>query len=607
MSKHAGKNAQKRAREKDRPKDFKGAMRKLLRYCRPFAFPVFLAVLFDVLGVVTRLIGPGKISEITDLISEGLSGEINMDKIISICIFLVCLYLGGAILSYFTAFIMTVVTQKINYGLRDSLSQKIHKLPVAFFQTKSIGDTLSRITNDVDLIGSTIQSSVASFISAATMFVGCIVIMFATDLVLALTVFVTSLLGFFLVFFIMGYSQKYYSARQNFLGSVNGYVEETYTGQNIVKLFNGENKEQAAFDRLNKDMYDSDWKALFFSGVMQPLMNFTGNFGYVAVCIVGSALAMQGTISFGTVVAFTIYVRLFTAPLSQLAQVATSLQMTAAAAERVFDFLDEAEMQETAEAELLPEQVKGNVVFDHVRFGYEPDHMIIKDFSETVHPGEKVAIVGPTGAGKTTLVSVLMRFYELNGGEIRIDGIPTVKMTRQNVHALFGMVLQDTWLFEGTVRENLCYGKEGITDEMLDEACKAAGILSYIRQLPKGYETVLDETVSLSAGQKQLMTIARSMIEDAPMLILDEATSSVDTRTEILIQNAMERLMEGRTAFVIAHRLSTIRNADKILVLKDGNIIESGNHEELLKQKGFYAELYNSQFDQEQKSEFVFS
>lgn len=598
MSKYSGKKTHRKKDPKNQPKNFKMAMKNLLGYCRPYTVPIVFAVVFEILGVFTRLVGPGKISEITNLITEGLSGEINFEKIKSICIFLVCLYLGGALLSFFTSVIMTVVTQKINFGLRDSLSDKIHKLPVAYLEKRSIGDTLSRITNDVDLIGSTIQSSVASFISALTMFVGCIVIMFCTELILFFTVFVTSLLGFLLVFFIMGYSQKYYRARQNFLGSVNGHVEETYTGQNIVKLFNGEDQEQRTFDELNQNMYESDWKALFFSGVMQPLMNFTGNFGYVAVCVVGSALAMQDVITFGTVVAFTIYVRLFTAPLSQLAQTATSLQMTAAAAERVFEFLKEEEMAETDEAQISPEKVLGKVEFDHVRFGYEADHPIIKDFSETIQPGQKVAIVGPTGAGKTTLVSILMRFYDLDGGEIRIDGIPTSRMTRENIHALFGMVLQDTWLFQGTVRDNLCYGKENITDEMLDEACKAAGILSYIRALPKGYETVLDETVSLSAGQKQLMTIARSMIEDAPMLILDEATSSVDTRTEILIQNAMERLMEGRTAFVIAHRLSTIRNADKILVLKDGNIIESGNHEQLLAKQGFYAELYNSQFDE---------
>lgn len=578
--------------------DFKGSLRKLISYCKPFAIAVLVAVACDMLGVIARLMGPNKISDITELIGQGLTGEIDMAGIVEICWFLVGLYVTGAILGYVTGVIMTKVTQKVNKGLRSSISTKINRLPVAYFQGTTTGDVLSRVTNDVDTIGQTMQSSVTSLVSAITMFLGSMIMMFYTNWIMALTAIVSSLLGFVFMSVIMKHSQHYFVERQKWLGEMNGHVEEIYSGHDVVKLFNGENKEKAKFDDLNRHMYESNWKSQFFSGLMQPIMGFIGNFGYVAVCVVGALLTMNGYMKFSVIVAFMMYIRQFTSPLGQLAQAATNLQSTAAASERVFAFLEAEEMPD--ESHMTPHSaasVRGEVAFSHVKFGYVPGKTIIKDFSEHVTPGSKVAIVGPTGAGKTTLVNLLMKFYEPDSGEISIDGVPTSQMSRQAVHDMFGMVLQDTWLFAGTIRENLTYGKEGITDEDLDRACHAVGLSHFIHSLPHGYDTELSDRLSLSAGQKQLMTIARAMIENAPMLILDEATSSVDTRTEALIQKAMDRLTQGRTSFVIAHRLSTIRNADKILVLKDGDVVESGTHEELLKKGGFYAELYNSQFD----------
>ena len=497
-----------------------------------------------------------------------------------------------------TGLVMTVVTQKVNRGLRDGISHKINRLPVSYFQSTSTGDVLSRVTNDVDTIGQTLQNSLTSLVSAVTMFIGSVVMMLSTNWVMALTAIVSSMLGFGLMLGIMSRSQKYFVARQRWLGDLNGHIEEIYTGHNVVGLFGAEQREQQAFDRINSKMQETDWKSQFMSGLMMPLMGFIGNFAYVAVCVVGAVLAMNGTISFGVIVAFMMYVRLFTSPLSQLAQAATNLQSAAAAAERVFEFLEAKEMPDESHLPAQTKTVRGEVAFDHVRFGYTPDKIIIHDFSEHVQPGQKVAIVGPTGAGKTTMVNLLMKFYPLGGGEIRIDGVPLSQMTREHVHDLFGMVLQDTWLFEGSIRDNLCYGKEGITDEQLDQVTRATGLYHLIHTLPEGYDTQLSDKLNLSAGQKQLMTIARAMIENAPMLILDEATSSVDTRTEMLIQQAMDTLTKGRTSFVIAHRLSTIKNADKILVMRHGDIIESGTHEELLQKGGFYAELYNSQFEQ---------
>ena len=582
----------------EKAKDFRGSLGKLVRYCKPFYPVMLIAILGDLAGVIIRLIGPNKISDITNLITDGLRGTIDMPAIEKICVTLLILYGIGALLSFMTGLVMTVVTQKVNRGLRDGISHKINRLPVSYFQSTSTGDVLSRVTNDVDTIGQTLQNSLTSLVSAMTMFVGSVVMMLATNWVMALTAIVSSLLGFALMLVIMGRSQKYFVARQKWLGELNGHIEEIYTGHNVVRLFGAEQREQQTFDRINGKMQETDWKSQFMSGLMMPLMSFIGNFAYVAVCVVGAVMAMNGTISFGVIVAFMMYVRLFTSPLSQLAQAATNLQSAAAAAERVFEFLEAKEMPDESHLPAQTKEVRGEVTFDHVRFGYTPDKIIIHDFSEHVQPGQKVAIVGPTGAGKTTMVNLLMKFYPLNSGEIRIDGVPLSQMTREHVHDLFGMVLQDTWLFEGSIRDNLCYGKEGITDEQLDHVTRATGLYHLIHTLPEGYDTLLSDKLNLSAGQKQLMTIARAMIENAPMLILDEATSSVDTRTEMLIQQAMDTLTKGRTSFVIAHRLSTIKNADKILVMRHGDIIESGTHEELLKQGGFYAELYNSQFEQ---------
>lgn len=572
---------------------------KLGKYCKPYWAVMIIAVICDMLGVVTKLIGPNKISDITNKISAGLTGKMDIDGIVSICVFLVVLYLVGTALSYITSLIMTIVTQKLNKGLRTNISKKINNLPIGYFHKTTTGDVLSRVTNDVDTIGTTMQSSITTLVSAVTMFVGSIVMMVYTNVVMAIIAILASVIGFILMFLIMGHSQKYFAAKQKWLGAMNGHIEEVYSGHNIVKLFNGEAKEKEKFIKLNEKMCESDWKSQFFSGLMQPIMAFIGNFAYVAVCVMGAYLVMNDNTTFGTIVAFMIYVRLFTNPLAQMAQAATQLQSTAAASGRVFEFLESEEMEdESHKVESLPKSIKGDVEFDHVKFGYTKDKVIIHDFNEHVKPGQKVAIVGPTGAGKSTLVNLLMRFYEVDSGDIKIDGISTKDLTRENIHDLFGMVLQDTWTFEGSFRENLAYGKENVTDEQLDKVCKAAGLSHFIKSLPKGYDTTLDEKLNMSAGQKQLLTIARAMVEDAPMMILDEATSSVDTRTEIKIQEAMDKLTKGRTSFVIAHRLSTIKNADIILVLKDGDIIESGNHQQLIEQKGFYADLYNSQFEQ---------
>ena len=572
---------------------------KLVKYCKPYWAVMIIAVICDMLGVVTKLIGPNKISDITNKISAGLTGKMDIDGIVSICVFLIVLYLVGTVLSYITSLIMTIVTQKLNKGLRTNISKKINNLPIGYFHKTTTGDVLSRVTNDVDTIGTTMQSSITTLVSAVTMFVGSIVMMVYTNVVMAITAILASVIGFILMFLIMGHSQKYFAAKQKWLGAMNGHIEEVYSGHNIVKLFNGEAKEKEKFIKLNEKMCESDWKSQFFSGLMQPIMAFIGHFAYVAVCVMGAYLVMNDYTTFGTIVAFMIYVRLFTNPLAQMAQAATQLQSTAAASGRVFEFLESEEMEdESHKVESLPKSIKGDVEFDHVKFGYTKDKVIIHDFNEHVKPGQKVAIVGPTGAGKSTLVNLLMRFYEVDSGDIKIDGISTKDLTRENIHDLFGMVLQDTWTFEGSIRENLAYGKENVTDEQLDKVCKAAGLSHFIKSLPKGYDTILDEKLNMSAGQKQLLTIARAMVEDAPMMILDEATSSVDTRTEIKIQEAMDKLTKGRTSFVIAHRLSTIKNADIILVLKDGDIIESGNHQQLMEQKGFYADLYNSQFEQ---------
>lgn len=579
------------------PKNFKKSLGKLVSYCKPYFPAIIIAVLLAVAAAVFSLIGPNKLQDITDIIKDGLVSGIDIKAVEDIAFLLVTLYALGFIFNYIQGFIMATVTQKVSKNLRTGISNKINKVPLDYYNKTSIGDVLSRVTNDVDMIGQTMNQSVGMLVSAVTMFIGSLIMMLITNWVMALTAVLATVIGFVLMMLIMSRSQKYFIRQQSELGKINGHIEEIYSGHNVVKVYNGVAKAEEQFENINNRLYDSAWKSQFMSGLMMPLMNFIGNFGYVCVCIVGAALYMHNHITFGVIVAFMIYIRLFTNPLSQIAQAATSLQTTAAAAERVFEFLSEEEMEDEIHKTVRLENAKGDVEFKNVKFGYNPDKIIIHNFSAHAKAGQKVAIVGPTGAGKTTMVNLLMRFYELNSGEILIDGTPINKMTRQNVHDLFCMVLQDTWLFEGTIKENIVYSKEGVTDEEIVRACKAVGIDHFIRTLPYGYDTVLNDKANLSAGQKQLITIARAMIENAPLLILDEATSSVDTRTEIQIQEAMDKLTVGKTSFVIAHRLSTIKNADLILVMKDGDIIESGNHNELLAKGGFYADLYNSQFE----------
>lgn len=583
---------------REKAQDFKGTWRKLLLYCRKYLAAIFVAVACAVLGTACTLIGPDKLSDLTKEIQAGLLGSIDLEAVTAIGLTLVGLYLCGALLSLTQHFITVTITQRISRQLRGDISQKINRLPMGFYNGTTTGDVLSRVTNDVDTIAQSLNQSAGNLLSAVILFLGSLVMMLATNVLMALTAVTATVIGFILMLLITRRSQKYFVRQQQNLGALNGHIEEIYAGHTVVKAYNGEATAQADFDRLNSALRDSGFKAQCMSGLMQPLMTFIGNLGYVAVCVVGALLTMNGVIGFEVIVAFMLYVRYFTQPLSQMAQAVQTLQSGAAAGERVFQFLETEEMEEEREKITSLTLCRGGVEFDHVKFGYTPDRTVIHDFSAQARPGQKIAIVGPTGAGKTTLVNLLMRFYETQGGEIRIDGIPTRQMTRQAVHAQFCMVLQDTWLFEGTVRENLVYNNEGISDQAVTQACKAVGLDHFVRTLPKGYDTVLNDQVSLSQGQKQQITIARAMLTDRPMLILDEATSSVDTRTELQIQRAMDQLMSKRTCFVIAHRLSTIKNADLILVVKDGDIIESGAHQELLDQNGFYAGLYNSQFEQ---------
>ncbi|CAM4396473.1 ATP-binding cassette subfamily B protein [Paenibacillus endophyticus] len=577
--------------------DFKGTMGKLVAYCRPYVPLIIIALLLSVVGTIFTIVGPSKLQEMTDHITVGLMGEIDMDAVLGIGILLSVLYGLSVIFSFFQGYIMATVTQKVTKSLRTRISKKINKLPLKYFDSNSNGDVLSRVTNDIDTIGQTMNQSVGMLVTSVTMLVGSLVMMFYTNVWMSVTAIVSTFLGFAFMTVMIKKSQTHFVHQQANLGAMNGHVEEIFSGYDVVKVYNGEQKAKETFNEINEKLYESSWKSQFLSGLTMPLMMFVGNFGYVAVCIVGGALAMDGQISFGVIVAFMLYVRLFTQPLGQIAQAATSLQSTAAAAARVFEFLEEKELEDEKHKSKMLKNVKGQVEFRNVTFGYDPNKLIINDFSARALPGQKIAIVGPTGAGKTTIVNLLMRFYELNGGEITIDGVPIHELPRENVHEQFCMVLQDTWLFEGTIKENIVFNKQGVTDADVKDVCKAVGIDHFIRTLTHGYDTVLNEQVNLSAGQKQLITIARALIANAPLLILDEATSSVDTRTELLIQEAMDRLMAGRTSFVIAHRLSTIKNADIILVMKDGDIIESGNHHELLAANGFYADLYNSQFE----------
>ncbi len=535
-----------------------------------------------------------------DSIREAIEPTMNLTKIKNIAILLVCMYLISALFTYIQSICMTDVANRFAYHLRDQISIKINKLPLKYFDKNQFGDILSRITNDVDTIAQSMNQSLASLVSSITLFLGSTIMMFFTNWILAITAIVSSLIGFIGMAFILGKSQKYFIEKQEELGNLNGHIEEIYSGLNVVKAYNGKEEANEKFNIYNERVCQSNKKSQFLSGLMQPIMSFIGNFGYVAVCIVGAILTMNGQISFGVVVAFMIYIRLFTNPLSQIAQATTSLQSTAAASERVFEFIDEEEMssQKAIKKHLNREEVKGYIDFENVVFKYDGnDKPTIKDFTAHASPGQKVAIVGPTGAGKTTMVNLLMKFYDIDSGDIKIDGVSTKELTRENIHELFTMVLQDTWLFEGTIKENIIYNRENVSEEKVEEVCKEVGLDHFIKTLSKGYDTVLSDNESVSAGQRQLLTIARGMIQDSPFLILDEATSNVDTRTEELVQIAMDKLTEGKTSFIIAHRLSTIKNADLILVMRDGNIVEQGNHEELIKQGGFYANLYNSQFE----------
>ncbi len=576
------------------------AFRKLYAFMHKYIPWVIVSLIMGAAGSVIAVIGPDKLSDIVNEITDGLFGTMNLSRIKSICILMLVLYVLSFIFGYVQSFIMATVTQRVTKSLRREISTKINRVPLKYFDKTSFGDVLSRVTNDVDTIGQTLNQSIGQLISSVTLFFGALIMMFITNVIMALSAIASAILGFIIMMTIMKRSQKHFVAQQVQLGALDGHIEEMYSGHDVVKAYNGEAAAEKTFDEMNTKLYNSAWKSQFYSGLMMPMMGFIGNLGYVIVCVLGAVLVEKGSIGFGTIVSFMIYIRLFTQPLSQMAQVSTSLQSTLAASERVFEFLGEEEMEneEGKTVKLLPSEVKGDVEFRNVKFGYSPDKTIIKNFSATAKRGQKIAIVGPTGAGKTTIVNLLMRFYETDAGDILIDNISTKSLTRENVHSLFCMVLQDTWIFEGTLRDNLAYSKEGVTDEELDTVCKRVGLHHFVRSLPKGYDTVLNEKTALSAGQKQLVTIARAMIENAPLLILDEATSSVDTRTEAAVQKAMDKLTMGRTSFVIAHRLSTIKNADLILVMKDGDIIETGNHVELIAKNGFYADLYNSQFEQ---------
>lgn len=580
--------------------DLKGALNDLSTYMRKSLGVVVLALVLAALSAVLTIIGPDQVGKIATIMSDGLLGGIDLAAIARVGILLAVIYGLSALFGFIQHYIMASVTLKMSYRIRAELSEKINCVPQKYFNFHAQGDILSRITNDVSTLQQGLTNSLPTIISAATQFLGCLIMMFVTEWRLALVSLGITLVGLLLVVFIMSRSQKYFTARQESLGKLNGYVEEMYSGHEVVRISRAAEPVGKTFDTLNDAVYDANWRSQFLSGVMQPLMNVIGNLSYVAVCVLGSILAIQGIIDIGVIVSFILYVRLFTSPLTQIAQGMTNLQTASASAHRIFDFLGSEEMPDESEKPELPRPVRGEVDFEHVRFSYpdSPDKIIIKDFSAHVAPGQKVAIVGPTGAGKTTMVNLLMRFYEIADGCIKIDGVPSQDIRREDVHKLFGMVLQDTWLFEGTVRENLVYNLPDVTDEQLNRVCCACGLDKFVRSLPNGFDTVLSESTSISAGQKQLLTIARAMLQNAPMLILDEATSSVDTRTELLIQRAMDKLTENRTSFVIAHRLSTIKNADLILVMKDGDVIESGTHETLMQQNGFYAALYNSQFDQ---------
>lgn len=573
---------------------------KLLKYLKGYLPAIISAILLAVGGAVCTIIGPEKISDLTNMIKDGLILGIDMSGIAELCIILIIIYGVGAIASYAQQFIMATITQRASKKLRSDINGKINRLPLNYFDTTTTGDILSTVTNDVDTISQTLAQSTANLVSAAALFIGVVVMMFKVNAILAAVTIAASLLGFVLMAIVLKASQKHFDRKQVLLGEMDGQIEEVFGHHNLVKAYNGKHGERKRFYKTNDGLFSSNWKSQFLSGIMQPIMAFVGNLSYLLIFVVGIALIDKGStaVDIGTLMAFVIYARLFSQPLGTFAQAMTSIQQASAASRRVFDILEKEEMLGEDEKTVKIDKPRGDVTFDNIKFGYTPDKEIIHGFSAELKRGQKVAIVGPTGAGKTTIVNLLMRFYELDSGDIKIDGTSIKDMKREDVHDLFDMILQNTWLFEGTIRDNLVYNKEGVTDEELDKVCAAVGLKHYIECLPNGFDTVIGEGSELSEGQKQQLTIARAMIKDSPLLILDEATSNVDTRTELAIQNAMDKLTEGRTSFVIAHRLSTIKNADVILVLKDGDIIEQGNHEELLAKGGFYSELYNAQFDE---------
>lgn len=583
----------------EKPKNVKSSMADLFKYLKPWYKAIVAALILSLAGTALTLIAPDKMADLTNTIGDGLATGIDMSAIIKAIIIVLTIYVCASLVTCASNYVMITVMQKLAWNMRSSISEKINRMPLKYFDKVSVGDVLSRITNDVDTVSSALNSSITTLVQAVVQFVGVTIIMFATSGRLALTAIGSSVLGFVFMFSIIKRSRKYFQQQQKNLGDMNGHIEEMYSGHDIVRVYGAVKQAKDEFGRINENLYSSSWKSQFFGGLMQPFMGFIGNFGYVAVCVVGAALTMSGAIRFGTIVAFISYVKLFTNPLTQISQAANSLMSAGAAGERVFGFLNEEEMSDDSMCTAKLDNIRGEVEFDHVRFGYEEDKPVINDFSAKIKPGQKVAIVGYTGAGKTTMVNLLMRFYELWSGQIRIDGVPISEMKRSEIHSMFGMVLQDTWLFEGTYRENIVYGSKDVTDEQIKAACRLVGMDHFIMTLPDGYDTVLSDRSSLSAGQRQLLTIARAMVENAPMIILDEATSSVDTRTEALVQRAMDKLTEGRTSFVIAHRLSTIRDADLILVMDKGDVVESGTHKELLARDGLYRELYNSQFESE--------
>lgn len=587
------------ARAVEKPKSFKKSMGKFIKYLAPFYVAIIVCLILAVGGTVCSIVGPDLLGKMTDAVQVAIVGlPVDMGLIAYYGIWLISLYGVSFIFNYIQGFVMAKIAVKVGQNMRSQISQKINRLPLKYFDNNSYGDTLSRVTNDVDTISQTLNQSLSSIITSVTMVIGIFIMMLTISWELTLVALVTIPLGMFLVMFIVKKSQKYYKQQQKSLGEINGQVEEVYSNHNIVKSFNGLKNEKETFNQKNTDLYRCGYKSQFLGGLMMPIMNFVGNLGFVGVSVVGGILALNGQIGLGAILSFMIYVRQFNQPLAQIASIASVLQSTAAASERVFEFLGQPEIEVECAVPVKLAKVQGNVQFRKVKFGYDKNKKIIKNFNADIKAGQKIAIVGPTGAGKTTIVNLLERFYEIDSGQILIDGVSTKDMLRADVRDLFGMVLQDTWLFEGTIRENLMFGNKEATQEDLDKACKSANIYHFIQTLPNGYDHVLNENTNISQGQRQLLTIARAMVQNAPMLILDEATSSVDTRTEVLIQEAMDRLSKGRTSFVIAHRLSTIKNADLILVMNKGNIVESGTHGELLTKNGAYAKLYNSQFSE---------